>query len=367
MIVNKEFYEVLNMCKDLIKSNEYDFNNFTFTKENLQKILIANPQIKKLIDIIKEKSKKKCKLNNNFFHIINNTNKKSYKDLKIIISSLTSFSLTYNEPKYIEDLNSRIYDRIRYLILDETQKSSSCLIQISNGKTSEFGLEKYEKSDKSDKSDKTDKSTDKTDKNTDKNTSEKGEKTEKSEKPQAIVILPNAELFLNEIYKTKNENLILNGDELYSFKLKKHSLYSLKTKFETIIANNAESVPDMVTMRKIEHIDNLISSRNITELLTVLEKGIPNSVRKKVYMYLLEINGDNSLNSNNKNNDTFNEIYDNLMTTDFMILEDSEDILKNEHYFLFNDIIKKILFRFYRDATVFTEVQVLYIFNFIEY
>jgi len=329
MIINKELYEILNLCKDSIKSSAFDSNDlndfahFNFSKESLQKIITSNPQIKKLVDIIKEKSKKKSKVNNNFFHVINNNNKKSYKDLKIIIASLSIFSITYNEPKYIECLNSRIYDKIRYLIIEEINKSNN-LIQISNGKTSELS-------------------------NLD----------DKKDSKNGDIFLPTADLFLSEIYKTKNDNLILNGDELYSFKLKKFSLYSLKNRFETIINNNAEQYSDMQITRKLEQIDNLISSRNITELLKLLEKGIPNSARKKVYMYLLEINGDNSLNNSNKVNETFNEIHDNLMTTDFMLLEDSEDILKNEHYFLFNDIIKKILFRFFRDDKVFTEVQVI--------
>ncbi len=319
MIINKEFYEILNLIKDIVKFNDTEFCVFNPSKESLQNMLVNNPQIKKLIEIIKEKNKMRSSLNNNFFHIINNTNKKNYKDFKIIIATLNNFSLTYNEPKYIEGLNVRIYERIKAIVLEEMQKSY--LIQISNGKTSEPLLNDENKT-------------------------------------ETKIVIPNAEHILPEIYKTRNENLILNGDEIYSFKLKKCSLFSLKSKFEAIINNHIEPMSDLQITRKIEQIDNLVSSRNITELLNLLEKGIPNSVRKKVYMYLLEISGDHSLNSNSKNTETFNEIYDNMMVVDLMVIEDSEEILKNEHYFLFYEIIKKILYRFYRDDKLFTEVQV---------
>ena len=113
MIKNKEFYEILNISKAIVKLGDCEINceinESSFNQEYLKKFLNSNPQIVKLIDLLKEKNKVTYSQSRNFFNIVNNNNKKIQKDNKIIIATLNTFTLCYNEPKYIETLNRNIW------------------------------------------------------------------------------------------------------------------------------------------------------------------------------------------------------------------------------------------------------------------
>jgi hypothetical protein len=131
MNLNKEFYEILELIKEEINDKNYKTKEGICNKDFLKQMLNSNPNIMKIINLLKDKNRSQQMKNNNIFNQIKNQNKKNQKENKIIIESLDKFSIFYNEPKYIKQLNETIYKKITDAI-NEISKEVQ-LIGIING------------------------------------------------------------------------------------------------------------------------------------------------------------------------------------------------------------------------------------------
>ena len=128
-----EFIEILNNVKEIIfceNFNENIYDDNIYTKEYLKKILLSNNKILSTIEKIKAKNKLNRLNNKNIFNLIKNFETHE-KENKIIINSLTNFSLIYNEPKHIQKLNFLIFTKIIENVLINAKEYR--LVSLING------------------------------------------------------------------------------------------------------------------------------------------------------------------------------------------------------------------------------------------
>jgi len=126
----KEFYEILNSLKKEIDQKDFLIYKDHFTKECIKSLILRNPEATTILNSLKEK----MKINDNHknvFYVIQNSNKKCFKENRIIMEQISEFSMFYNEPKYIEKFNTELYESI-ITNLQETSKDIK-LVTIING------------------------------------------------------------------------------------------------------------------------------------------------------------------------------------------------------------------------------------------
>ena len=127
----KEYYEILDIFKDVVNDKSFDTNTVILSKEYIKTLLLSNPLFAKSLNSFKEKQKNINVKNKNVFFVIKNGMKKNQKENRLILNSLSNFSVLYNEPLYIKELNYLIYNRVTN-VLNELYKNIK-LITIVNG------------------------------------------------------------------------------------------------------------------------------------------------------------------------------------------------------------------------------------------
>lgn len=112
----KEHYEILAILKEVVYDSSFVVTPNCFNKEFLNLQMINNDKIKKIIESIKEKLKGPNFLNQNIFHLLKYSNKKTSKEKFVLVNSLNTFNIFFNEPKYILDSNLKLYNSLIPLI-----------------------------------------------------------------------------------------------------------------------------------------------------------------------------------------------------------------------------------------------------------
>ena len=128
----REYNEILSIMKKLIDKGEIKITKDSFNIQNLKNILLSFPQFEQEINSLKEKLKSQNDKNSNWFFMLKLLNKKKGKNALILINNInTNFQVMMNEPKFIIDLNKRIYN----LIIDDIKmkQSNYKMISIING------------------------------------------------------------------------------------------------------------------------------------------------------------------------------------------------------------------------------------------
>jgi len=127
----KEHFEILAILKEIVYDPSFQVSSSCFKKEYLNYQMINNDRIKKIIESIKEKVKGPNFLNQNIFHLLKFSNKKTSKEKFVLVNSITSFSIFFNEPQYILDTNLKLYNSLIPMI--NTLSDKYKLFSISNG------------------------------------------------------------------------------------------------------------------------------------------------------------------------------------------------------------------------------------------
>ncbi len=130
--MSNEYYEILEYIKELILSeefNEHINNENIYSKEFIKKFILTNNYVRNKIKEVRDIKKKSLIINKNFFSIIRNYELACYKELNMIQNVLSKFSLFYNEPSYIKNLNTQIFNKILSgLIETSNQLKNECIM-----------------------------------------------------------------------------------------------------------------------------------------------------------------------------------------------------------------------------------------------
>jgi hypothetical protein len=112
--MSKEYIDIFSIVKDIASKDDFTINLYdesTYTKESLQKLLLGNNKIVTIIEQMKVKNKLSRLNNKNLLNILKNFKTHEVEN-KLVINNLSLFSLLYNEPKHIERLNFSLYTKI---------------------------------------------------------------------------------------------------------------------------------------------------------------------------------------------------------------------------------------------------------------
>ena len=119
---------------------------------------------------------------------------------------------------------------------------------------------------------------------------------------------------LNMILKAKNPNLRLGSESKFGFKTKTIEVEYMKGLYDEIIINCNESDEETINSKKRRDlITNLIKENKRQLLLETLKMGVPDSMRKSIYQFLMGIDLSETHNTNTD---------DNLMLLDYFLLDD---------------------------------------------
>ena len=128
----REYNEILSIMKKLIDKGDIKITKDSFSIQNLKNILLTFPQFEQEINSLKEKLKSQIDKNSNWFFLLKLLNKKKGRNALLLINNINAnFQVMMNEPKFIIDLNKRIYNLI---LTDIKQKQLNYkMISIING------------------------------------------------------------------------------------------------------------------------------------------------------------------------------------------------------------------------------------------
>ena len=322
----REYNEILSIMKKLIDQGVIKVTKDSFTIQNLKNILLSFPQFEQEINSLKEKLKFQNDKNSNWFFMLKLLNKKKGKNALVLINNLESnFQVMMNEPKFIIDLNKRIY---RLIIDDIKQKElNHKMISIINGN---FSSELFNR------------------------------KEEIYELKNFSEIKPT--LFLKEIYECSNPNLniFMKQNETFltewekkrrfKFYLNGYNIENLKATFSKLILTWCLFSEEQINQKKRRNtFFKLVQENNKMQLLEFCKEGIPNSLRKNVYSCLLNVSNHYQIKDINQN--------DNVFIFDYYILRDAHKISQGENYFLFEENLIRLLCLMIRDHNLITEIQ----------
>ena len=322
----REYNEILSIMKKLIDKGEIKITKDSFNIQNLKNILLSFPQFEQEINSLKEKLKSQNDKNSNWFFMLKLLNKKKGKNALILINNInTNFQVMMNEPKFIIDLNKRIYN----LIIDDIKmkQSNYKIISIINGN---FSTELF------------------------------NIKNEFFEKKNFSEIQPA--LLLKEIYDAENPNLniFMKQNETlltewekkrrFKFYLNGYNLENLKSTYSKLILTWCLYNEEQINQKKRRNIFfKLVQENNKMQLLELCKEGIPNSLRKNVYSCLLNVSNNYQIKDINQN--------DHVFIFDYYILRDAHNIAAGENYFLFEENLIRLLCLMIRDHNLITEIQ----------
>ena len=322
----REYNEILSIMKKLIDKGEIKITKDSFNIQNLKNILLSFPQFEQEINSLKEKLKSQNDKNSNWFFMLKLLNKKKGKNALILINNINAnFQVMMNEPKFIIDLNKRIYN----LIIEDIKlkQSDYKMISIINGN---FSTELF--SIKDDFFEK-------------KNFSE----IQPSEILKEIyeAVNPNLNIFMKS-----NETLLTEWEKKRRFKfyLNGYSLENLKSTYSKLIMTWCLYNEEQINHKKRRNnFFKLVQENNKMQLLELCKEGIPNSLRKSVYSCLLNVSNHYQIKDINQN--------DHVFIFDYYILRDAHKIAAGENYFLFEENLIRLLCLMIRDHNLITEIQ----------
>lgn len=127
----KEYYEILDTFKDVVNDKSFDTSSVVLSKEYIKSLLLSDPLFAKSLNNFKEKQKNIHVKNKNVFYLIKNGMKKNQKENRLILNSLKNFSVLYNEPNYVKEINDMLYNRIETIISDLSRNIK--LLLLVNG------------------------------------------------------------------------------------------------------------------------------------------------------------------------------------------------------------------------------------------
>ena len=321
----REYNEILSIMKKLIDQGLIKITKDSFTIQNLKNILLSFPQFEQEINSLKEKLKFQNDKNSNWFFMLKLLNKKKGKNALVLINNLESnFQVMMNEPKFIIDLNKRIY---RLIIEDIKQKElNHKMISIINGNfTSELFNRKEEIY---------------------------GLKNFSEIKPTLILkeIYECANPNLN-IFMKQNETFLTEWEKKRRFKfyLNGYSIENLTIYSKLIMTWCLFSEEQINLKKRRNNFFKLVQENNKMQLLELCKEGIPNSLRKNVYSCLLNVSNHYQIKDINQN--------DHVFIFDYYILRDAHKISQGENYFLFEENLIRLLCLMIRDHNLITEIQ----------
>ena len=322
----REYNEILSIMKKLIDQGLIKITKDSFTIQNLKNILLSFPQFEQEINSLKEKLKFQNDKNSNWFFMLKLLNKKKGKNALVLINNLESnFQVMMNEPKFIIDLNKRIY---RLIIEDIKQKElNHKMISIINGNfTSELFNRKEEIY---------------------------GLKNFSEIKPTLILkeIYECANPNLN-IFMKQNETFLTEWEKKRRFKfyLNGYNIENLKSIYSKLIMTWCLFSEEQINLKKRRNnFFKLVQENNKMQLLELCKEGIPNSLRKNVYSCLLNVSNHYQIKDINQN--------DHVFIFDYYILRDAHKISQGENYFLFEENLIRLLCLMIRDHNLITEIQ----------
>ena len=322
----REYNEILSIMKKLIDQGLIKITKDSFSIQNLKNILLSFPQFEQEINSLKEKLKFQNDKNSNWFFMLKLLNKKKGKNALMLINNLESnFSVMMNEPKFIIDLNKRIY---RLIIEDIKQKElNHKMISIINGNfTSELFNRKEEIYEL-------------------KNFSEIKptlilKEIYESVNPNLNIFMKQNETFLTEWEKKRRFKFYLNG----------YNIDNLKSTYSKLIMTWCLFSEEQINLKKRRNnFFKLVQENNKMQLLELCKEGIPNSLRKNVYSCLLNVSNHYQIKDINQN--------DHVFIFDYYILRDAHKIAQGENYFLFEENLIRLLCLMIRDHNLITEIQ----------
>ena len=322
----REYNEILSIMKKLIDKGEIKITKDSFNIQNLKNILLSFPQFEQEINSLKEKLKSQNDKNSNWFFMLKLLNKKKGKNALILINNInTNFQVMMNEPKFIIDLNKRIYN----LIIDDIKmkQSNYKMISIINGN---FSTELFNIKD------------------------EFFEKKNFSEIQPALLLkeIYDAENPNLNIFMKQNETLLTEWEKKRRFKfyLNGYNLENLKSTYSKLILTWCLYNEEQINQKKRRNIFfKLVQENNKMQLLELCKEGIPNSLRKNVYSCLLNVSNNYQIKDINQN--------DHVFIFDYYILRDAHKIASGENYFLFEENLIRLLCLMIRDHNLITEIQ----------
>ena len=322
----REYNEILSIMKKLIDQGLIKITKDSFTIQNLKNILLSFPQFEQEINSLKEKLKFQNDKNSNWFFMLKLLNKKKGKNALVLINNLESnFQVMMNEPKFIIDLNKRIY---RLIIEDIKQKElNHKMISIINGNfTSELFNRKEEIYEL-------------------KNFSEIKptlilKEIYECANPNLNIFMKQNETFLTEWEKKRRFKFYLNG----------YNIENLKSIYSKLIMTWCLFSEEQINLKKRRNnFFKLVQENNKMQLLELCKEGIPNSLRKNVYSCLLNVSNHYQIKDINQN--------DHVFIFDYYILRDAHKISQGENYFLFEENLIRLLCLMIRDHNLITEIQ----------
>jgi hypothetical protein len=322
----REYNEILSIMKKLIDKGDIKITKDSFTIQNLKNILLTFPQFEQEINSLKEKLKSQIDKNSNWFFLLKLLNKKKGRNALLLINNINAnFQVMMNEPKFIIDLNKRIYNLI---LTDIKQKQLNYkMISIINGN---FSTELFNM------------------------------KEDFFQNRNFSVLQPS--LLLKEIYGCVNPNLNIfmkqnetlltewEKERRFKFYLNGYNLENLKSTYSKLILNWCLSNEEQINQKKRRNsFFKLIQENNKIQLLELCKEGIPNSMRKSVYSCLLNVSNQYQIKDINQT--------DHVFVFDYYILRDSHKISAGENYFLFEENLIRLLCLMIRDHNLITEIQ----------
>ncbi len=344
----KEKNEVLSLLKEYLNKNSFDCN-INLSKDFIKSILINNNEFRSILSSIKEKTLSKQNKNKNVLSNISNN------DSKLIFLYLDKFSLLYDEPSFIIDLNKRIFNNA-IGIINNTISNKIKLISPLNGNKDNtnssiaFNNDLAKEAPLSDIDDLDD-------------------QQPSSQKINIYYIedsknLVSPKTILNELYNTKSNNISLitktQFNSSFAFKFKIFDLDWYLKLFNQIISCLVNATEDSINNKKRrDTITELINENNKLSLKEVLIKGIPPSLRKDVYSFFLgkitlPLDANEGLDNNSKYLSYQNDTY---LLTEYIINEELKNLSDTENYFLHMDIIVLIIKQLFRDTSLLTKNQ----------
>ena len=322
----REYNEILSIMKKLIDQGLIKITKDYFKIQNLKNILLSFPQFEQEINSLKEKLKFQNDKNSNWFFMLKLLNKKKGKNALILINNInTNFQVMMNEPKFIIDLNKRIYN----LIIDDIKmkQSNYKMISIINGN---FSSELFNIKDEFFK-----------------NNNFSDIKPSLLLKEIYEAVNPNLNIFMKQ-----NETLLTEWEKKRRFKfyLNGYTFDILKSTYSKLIMTWCLYNEEQINQKKRRNtFFKLVQENNKMQLLELCKEGIPNSLRKNVYSCLLNVSNHYQVKDINQN--------DHVFIFDYYILRDSHKIASGENYFLFEENLIKLLCLMIRDHNLITEIQ----------
>jgi hypothetical protein len=125
----------------------------------------------------------------------------------------------------------------------------------------------------------------------------------------------------------------------------------IKEAYEEMINEMLDTDEEILNNKKRrENIENLIRNNKKTKLIEVLKIGVPHSMRRKIYLYMMGIDIEDEIENSHSSDDS-------VLMIDYFLLDDLKRAVSNENYFLFEENLKHVLFNLVRDKDILKEIQ----------